>query len=187
MLFVLAIAGFLVERQRADRPHGGRSLTAIGLGAAPMLLVFLQPDLGTALVYAAALSAVLFVAGVRWLHLGAARGRWRSTLVLGVLWFLPAAGIEVLKPYQTARLTGFANPDADPSGLTYNVNQSITAVGSGGLDGRGVSRGEPDPARLPPGARDRLRRSRRSPSSAASSAPRSCCSSTCSSSGAGSA
>ena len=60
------------------------------------------------------------------------------TLVLGVLWFLPASGIEVLKPYQTARLTGFANPDADPSGLTYNVKQSITAVGSGGLDGRGV-------------------------------------------------
>jgi len=56
-----------------------------------------------------------------------------------VLWFLPAAGVEGLKPYQTARLTGFTSPDADPSGLTYNVNQSITAVGSGGLEGRGVS------------------------------------------------
>ena len=55
-----------------------------------------------------------------------------------MLWFLPAAGVEVLKPYQTARLTGFANPDADPSGLTYNVTQSITAIGAGGLDGRGV-------------------------------------------------
>ena len=103
-----------------------------------MLLVFLQPDLGTALVYMAALAAVLFVAGVRWLHL-ALLGGLAATLVLGVLWFLPAAGIEVLKPYQTARLTGFTNPDADPSGLTYNVNQSITAVGSGGLEGRGVS------------------------------------------------
>ena len=102
-----------------------------------MLLVFLQPDLGTALVYAAAFSAVLFVAGVRWLHL-ALLGTLAATLVLGVLWFLPASGIEVLKPYQTARLTGFANPDADPSGLTYNVTQSITAVGSGGIDGRGV-------------------------------------------------
>jgi rod shape determining protein RodA len=103
-----------------------------------MLLVFLQPDLGTALVYAAAFSAVLFVAGVRWLHL-ALLGTLAATLVLGVLWFLPASGIEVLKPYQTARLTGFANPDADPSGLTYNVTQSITAVGSGGIDGRGVN------------------------------------------------
>jgi rod shape determining protein RodA len=44
----------------------------------------------------------------------------------------------VLKPYQTARLTGFANPDSDPAGATYNVTQSITAVGAGGLDGRGV-------------------------------------------------
>ncbi len=56
-----------------------------------------------------------------------------------LLWFLPAAGIEVLKPYQTARLTGFTNPDSDPGGLTYNVNQSITSVGAGGLSGRGVA------------------------------------------------
>ena len=101
-----------------------------------MVLVFLQPDLGTALVYAAALSAVLLVAGVRWLHL-ALLAIVGSLVVAVVLWFLPAAGVEVLKPYQTARLTGFANPDADPSGLTYNVTQSITAIGAGGLDGRG--------------------------------------------------
>ena len=137
VLFVLAIAGFLVERQR-DLGRLRTVATAIALGAAPMLLVFLQPDLGTALVYVAALSAVLFVAGVRWVHLALLAGL-AVTLALGVLWFLPASGIEVLKPYQTARLTGFANPDADPSGLTYNVKQSITAVGSGGLDGRGVS------------------------------------------------
>jgi rod shape determining protein RodA len=136
-LFVLAVAGFLVERQR-EIGRIRTVMSAIALGAAPMFLVFLQPDLGTALVYAAALSAVLFVAGVRWLHLALVTGL-AVTLVLGILWFLPASGIEVLKPYQTARLTGFANPDADPSGLTYNVKQSITAVGSGGLDGRGVS------------------------------------------------
>jgi rod shape determining protein RodA len=136
-LFVLAVAGFLVERQR-EIGRLRTVATAIALAAVPMLLVFLQPDLGTALVYTAALAAVLFVAGVRWLHL-ALLGGLAATLVLGVLWFLPAAGIEVLKPYQTARLTGFTNPDADPSGLTYNVNQSITAVGSGGVDGRGVS------------------------------------------------
>ena len=44
----------------------------------------------------------------------------------------------MLKPYQTARLTGFTNPDSDPGGLTYNVTQSRTAVGAGGLSGRGV-------------------------------------------------
>ena len=136
-LFVLAIAGFLVERQRQlGRLH--TVLTAIGMGAVPTALVFLQPDLGTALVYAAALFAVLFVAGVRWLHLGLLAAL-AATILASVLWFLPSVGIEVLKPYQTARLTGFTNPDADPSGLTYNVKQSITAVGAGGLEGRGVS------------------------------------------------
>ena len=54
------------------------SLTAIGLGLVPMGLVFLQPDLGTALVYGAAMTAVLFLAGVRWLHLVAARRDRRS-------------------------------------------------------------------------------------------------------------
>ena len=134
--FVLAIAGFLVERGR--RVTGiGTVLTAIGLGLVPMALVFLQPDLGTALVYAAALSAVLFLSGVRWMHL-ALLGITTVVLVTSVLWVLPSAGVEVLKPYQTARLTGFTNPDSDPGGLTYNVTQSRTAVGAGGFSGRGV-------------------------------------------------
>jgi rod shape determining protein RodA len=136
VLFVLALAGFLVER-RASLGQMRTVLSALALAAVPTLLVFLQPDLGTALVYGAAVCAVLFVAGVRWLHL-AILALVGVTLVLSVLWFLPAAGMEVLKPYQTARLTGFTNPDADPAGLTYNVRQSITAVGAGGLEGRGV-------------------------------------------------
>ncbi len=133
---VLAIAGFLVERQGRARQLR-TVLVAVGLGMVPAVLVFLQPDLGTALVYGAAVGAVLFLAGVRWLHLAV------LTLVVGcvaagVLWFLPSAGVEVLKPYQTARLTGFVDPASDPGGLTYNVTQSITAIGAGGLDGRGV-------------------------------------------------
>ncbi len=136
LFFVLAIAGFLVERGRRVGELGTVA-TAIGLGLVPMGLVFLQPDLGTALVYGAALTAVLFLAGVRWLHLILV-GAGAILLVTGVLWFLPAAGVEVLKPYQTARLTGFTNPDSDPGGLTYNVTQSRTAVGAGGLSGRGV-------------------------------------------------
>ncbi|MFN8224967.1 MAG: rod shape-determining protein RodA [Gaiellales bacterium] len=134
--FVLAVAGFLVDRHR--RLGELRTvLLAIGLGVVPMLLVFVQPDLGTALVYAAALAAVLFVVGIRWLHVGLLLGA-ALTLALLVLWFLPAAGIPVLKPYQVERLTSFMHPDSDPSGDTYNVAQSITAIGAGGIDGRGV-------------------------------------------------
>jgi len=136
LFFVLAIAGFLVEHGRRVGELGTVA-TAIGLGLVPVGLVFLQPDLGTALVYSAALAAVLFLSGVRWLHL-VVLGVGAAVLVISVLWLLPAAGVPVLKPYQTARLTGFTNPDSDPGGLTYNVTQSRTAVGAGGLSGRGV-------------------------------------------------
>jgi rod shape determining protein RodA len=136
VLFVLALAGFLAGRPR--RLGELRTVAAtIGLGLVPALLVFLQPDLGTAMVYAAALAAVLFVAGTRWRHL-ALLAAGAVVLVAAVVWALPAAGVQVLKPYQTARLTGFANPASDPAGATYNVNQSLITIGSGGLDGRGV-------------------------------------------------
>jgi rod shape determining protein RodA len=136
VLFVLAIAGFLVER--AGRVTRWRTvLSALGLGVVPILLVFMQPDLGTALVYGAALLAALFFVGVRWKQL--------LTLVVAVLvlalsvvWVAPAAGVEVLKPYQMQRIAGLFDPGRDPSNLTWNVNQSMTAVGAGGLTGRGV-------------------------------------------------
>jgi rod shape determining protein RodA len=136
LLFIVFLAGFLADRARSvGDPRV--VLGAVGLAFVPIFLVFVQPDFGTALVYGAALVAVLFVAGVRWLHLAV-------LTLLGVLassallWWLPALGVEVLKPYQSARLTAFADPARDPSGSTYNVNQSITAVGAGGVSGRGV-------------------------------------------------
>ena len=94
--------------------------------------------------------------GVRWLHL-AVIGAVALIAVLAVLWWLPATGVNVLKPYQAARLTGFTHPDSDPRGATYNVNQSITAVGAGGVRGRGVAGATQTTARLPARARDRLR------------------------------
>jgi rod shape determining protein RodA len=109
----------------------------VAYGLPPILLVFVQPDIGTALVYAAALVAVLFFGGVRWSHL-AILGTLTVVLALLVLWLLPAAGMPILKPYQQARLTGFTHPSNDPQGATYNLRQSITAVGAGGLRGRGV-------------------------------------------------
>jgi rod shape determining protein RodA len=136
LLFVLSLAGFLADRAR--RIGEARVvLGAIALAAVPILLVFEQPDLGTALVYVAALGACLFVAGIRWPHL-IALGAAGLALVFAVLVLLPKVGVEVLEGYQKERLVGFADPDRDPSGSTYNVTQSITAIGSGGLDGRGV-------------------------------------------------
>lgn len=137
LLFVFFLAGFLADRGK--RVAESRTvLAAVGVALGPIVLVFLQPDLGTAVVYGAALAAVLLLGGMRWAHL-AALGAVVLVAVLAVLWLLPSTGVQVLKPYQTARLTGFANPDKDPRGSTYNINQSITAVGAGGLEGRGVS------------------------------------------------
>ncbi len=137
LVFVLALAGFLANR--AKRLGEWRTtVTAVGLAAFPILLVYKQPDLGTALVYTAALLAVLFISGVRWSHLAALAAAGFVCALL-VLWLMPAAGLPVLKDYQVKRLTGFLHPDSDPSGTTYNVTQSITAVGAGGFRGRGVA------------------------------------------------
>jgi rod shape determining protein RodA len=137
LLFVLALAGYLGERSKRIG-EARTTVSVVGLALVPIGLVFLQPDIGTALVYGAALAAILFVAGTRWSHL-AALGAVLLACLLAALWLLPASGVHVLKPYQEARLTGFTNPDRDPSGATYNVNQSIIAVGAGGMDGRGPS------------------------------------------------
>jgi rod shape determining protein RodA len=136
VLFVLALAGFLAERAR--RLNEVRTTAvAIGLASIPIFLVFLQPDFGTALVYCAAVAAVLFVAGTPWLHLGALAVGSVALAVL-VLGLLPAAGLPVLKEYQADRLTGFLHPDSDPGGTTYNITQSKNAIGAGQCCGRGV-------------------------------------------------
>jgi rod shape determining protein RodA len=137
LLLVLFLAAFLADR--AKRLSESRTvLTAAGLATVPMFLVFLQPDVGTAVVYAAVLWATLFIAGTRWLHLAVllAGAALAATVVL---WIAPAMGADLLEPYQRARITGFTNPSEDPRGSTYNVRQSMTAVGAGQLDGRGVS------------------------------------------------
>ena len=86
------------------------------------MLVFLEPDIGTALVYAAALAAVLFVAGARWSHL-AALGSPALVGSMAVLWWLPAVGVHVLKPYQAHAADRLHAPELRTrSGSTYNLD-----------------------------------------------------------------
>ncbi|HEY1480678.1 MAG TPA: rod shape-determining protein RodA [Gaiellales bacterium] len=134
---ILALAAFVADRR--DRLGGVRtSLLALGYIAVPAALVFLEPDLGTSLVYGAAGLAALLIAGVPFRHFGglAAIAIGLAALVFAVL---PAAGIPVLKPYQTDRVTSFLHPGRDQSGDGYNQYQSLIAVGSGGVAGRGVA------------------------------------------------
>jgi len=120
---------------------GGRRLTwldiakAFGLVGVPMVLVLIQPDMGTMLTYMPILIAGLFLGGIN----------IRQALILITCGTVLIAGVwssgKLLKPYQKARLTSFINPDEDPRGKGYHVRQSLIAVGSGGVWGKGAEKG----------------------------------------------
>jgi rod shape determining protein RodA len=135
LVLVVVLAAFVADR-RHRVAEWGTTLGVIGIATPLMILVFKEPDFGTTLIYGAIVVGSLFFGGAPWRHL-AVLAIIAGLTAGALLWFLPSAGIEVLEPYQRERLTGFVDPDIDPSGSTYNVNQSITAVGSGGFDGRG--------------------------------------------------
>jgi len=100
------------------------------------MLVIAQPDLGSGLVYLAILVAIMFIAGTPWTHFAALGGLAAAAIVV-VLIAAPAVGVEVLKPYQKDRLTAFLNPGENRGKEAYQINQSLTAIGSGGKTGRG--------------------------------------------------
>src|SRR5262245_2101007 len=137
LLLAIVLGGVLATRGR--RIGEWRTVAVVvGVAALPTLLVFMQPDIGTALVYGAILAAALFFAGARWRHLGILAA---IALLIGsfVLWLAPSLGVDILAPYQRARITAFLHPSDNPQGAAYNINQSITAVGAGGSTGRGVA------------------------------------------------
>ena len=114
-------------------------LTLVGglaLLAAPVALVFRQPDLGTSLVFLGMFFGLAFVAGARLWHLAAIASA--GVAVLPIVW-------SSLKAYQQARLTVFLDPYADPQGAGWNIIQSLIAVGSGALTGKGLTAGTQSP------------------------------------------
>ena len=135
LLVVLAVAGLLAERQSAIG-EWRTTMRVLVFGAVPALLVFIQPDLGTALVYLAALAAMLFVAGAPWRHL-ATLGAIAVLLVASVLWIGPAVGVQFLHGYQQARLTCFIDSSKCSDAHSYNQKQSIITVGAGQIRGVG--------------------------------------------------
>jgi rod shape determining protein RodA len=135
VLLVVALAGFAVDRaRRLDERETTSRIVLLAL--IPAMLVVAQPDLGSGLVYIAIVLAVLFVAGTKWTHFAALAGLGTIAIVVVVL-AAPMAGVEVIKPYQVDRLTAFLNPSTDPADEGYQINQSLTAIGSGGKTGRG--------------------------------------------------
>jgi rod shape determining protein RodA len=135
LLLILALAGFVIDgAKRASQ--GQRTARLLLLGFAPAALVFLQPDLGTSLVFVVVTLAVIYMAGVRWTHF-AVIGTGLVALVAAVLVIAPALGSPVLKGYQEERLTSFLHPSADPQDAGYQQRQALIAIGSGQKTGRG--------------------------------------------------
>jgi rod shape determining protein RodA len=98
-----------------------------------LVLVMLQPDLGTSLVFAAILAGMLWMSG--------ASMKWLAVLAAGVIAMVPIAWTYILRDYQKERLTSFLNPNPDVTDSGYQLYQSQIAVGSGGWFGRGLTNG----------------------------------------------
>jgi len=127
-LLALSFARFLTERKLTPL----NTLLLTGTITLPLLFILKQPDLGTGLVITALVGAQIILAGAPlWLYL--------VGIVLG--YFGLRLAPSLLHDYQLARLESFVDPTKDPLGSGYNVIQSIIAVGSGGLFGKGLGHG----------------------------------------------
>ncbi|MFV0338058.1 MAG: rod shape-determining protein RodA [Chthoniobacterales bacterium] len=102
--------------------------TAVIVGA-PCLLILIQPDLGSTIVWGPVILAMFFVAGIP--------KRYLIVMLLCVVITVPLAVNFVLKPYQRDRIMAFIDNDIDPLGVSWTINQSLIAIGSGGLAGKG--------------------------------------------------
>ncbi len=135
VLLVVALAGFAMERVRRQ-PEWQRTARLLAIGIFPMILVLVQPDLGTSLVYGAVTLTVLFLSGTRWTHF-VALGAIAVALVAFSFVLGPKLGVSVFEDYQADRFTAFLDPSGDPTGDSYQTNQSLIAIGSGGKTGLG--------------------------------------------------
>lgn len=136
---VLLIASIYARKNAADPPSLWSHIAVLVAIGIPVVLVVNQPDLGTA--------ALIFAGGITTMFLG---GLQLWLLALGVL--VATAGLAVvlrsegtswaiLKPYQYERIDAFRNPEFDPLGAGYHIQQSQIALGSGGMRGAGFQQG----------------------------------------------
>jgi rod shape determining protein RodA len=141
LLLTIALSGFMVDRARHmhERRTTARIMLLALIGA---ILVIPQPDLGTGLVYVAIGFAVLFFAGTSFRQLSGLVALFAVSITVALV-VAPAVGVHVLKCYQVQRITAFLHPNSthscpgapDPS---YQIKQSLTALGSGQKTGQGI-------------------------------------------------
>ncbi len=133
LFLILTLASLLTQQGDALRRWRGFLGSLLHM-AVPALLVFKQPDLGTAIVFGVLWFGMVFLAG--------APGRW--LVLVGLLAGIGFAGLwhfGGLRDYQKARLVSFLNPEADPQQSGYHILQARIAIGSGQLTGKGYLQG----------------------------------------------
>jgi rod shape determining protein RodA len=130
ILIIIVLAKHLADREQ-DLDRFSTVLTSLGIVAVPLVLIYLQPDLGTALTMLAIWVAMIWMAGMR----------FRYLLALGVIGLaaLPLIWLN-LEDYMQQRLLLFVNPGADPDSY-FNVHQALVSIGSGGWTGKGLTHG----------------------------------------------
>ena len=129
---IAAIFGAKILSLHIGQINWKKTLAFSILSAVPILLILLQPDLGTASVVLVIFAATFFAARPS--------GRIISAVLMIFIISLPLIWVN-LKPYQRNRVETLLNPTSDPQGQGYNVRQSLIAIGSGGLTGRGFGQG----------------------------------------------
>jgi rod shape determining protein RodA len=108
-------------------------IIAMSIIGAPVCLIIIQPDFGTAATFAPLVAVAMFFGGIRW--------RVWAAMLLVVVIALPLGWTYFLKPYQKERIMIFLNPERDPLGSGYQVTQAKIAIGSGGIHGKGFRQG----------------------------------------------
>jgi rod shape determining protein RodA len=131
VLLIIVLAKFLADRQEHLKSVSSFLLSLLYV-AVPMLFIYIQPDLGTAIVLGVSWLAMVLVAGVRVKHV--------AILILSGLLASPIVWFS-LRGYMRERIFVFFDPTRDPLGAGYNINQARIAVGSGGFLGQGFARG----------------------------------------------
>ena len=130
LAMIFYMADFLSRRGEKIQSFA-RLVPALALFGLSLILIEREPDLGTALVVAGVFMTMLFASGAQISHLLGMSAAGAMVVVVSVL----------AKPYRLKRITSFLDPDADPQGSGYHAIQSLLAIGSGGLFGRGFGVG----------------------------------------------
>ena len=141
---IIGLSMLLAERSHnSDEPTSRDILRALAVAALPILLILLQPDMGTVFIISASVVAILAVSGapVKWVS---------GLLLLAVVGGVVATQSGVISEYQVKRLQSFVDPNADSQGSGYQLRQARITVGSGGLLGTGLFNGPQTNGRFVP-------------------------------------